>query len=65
MNEYNLLREKIAAEKIEMTFLFFDDKSTNYYIARRSAEEVKPQFHDMKVGEIRMLSETIGVERET
>ena len=49
----------------ELEFLFFDDKSTNYYIALRSAEEVKPQFHDMKVGEIRMLSETIGVERET
>jgi hypothetical protein len=57
MNEYNSLREK--------TFLFFDDKSTNYYIARRLAEEVKLQFHGMKVGEIRMLSETIGVERET
>ena len=49
----------------ELEFLFFDDKSTNYYIARRSAEEVQPQFHDMKVGEIRMLSKTIGVERET
>jgi hypothetical protein len=48
-----------------MTFLFFDDKSANYYFARRSAEEIKPEFHDMKVGETRMLSETIGVERET
>ena len=48
-----------------MTFLFFDGKSANYYFARRSQDEIKPEFHDMKIGEIRMLSDTIGVERES
>lgn len=47
-----------------MTFLFFDEKSDTFFIARRSADEVKPAFHDMKIGETRMLSDTIGVMRE-
>tara|TARA_A100000172_G_scaffold51927_1_gene32750 strand:- start:6258 stop:6410 length:153 start_codon:yes stop_codon:yes gene_type:complete len=46
------------------SFLLFDSKLTDYYFARRQEDEVKKKFHDMKVGEVRMLTETIGIERE-
>lgn len=48
----------------EASFLLFDDKSDSYFIARRSANEVKPEYRDMEIGETRMLSETIGIVRE-
>ena len=54
-----------ASVDTTMTFLFFDDKSDNFYFARRSADEMQPKFHDMKIGETRMLSDTIGVIRES
>ena len=47
-----------------MTFLIFDDKSENYFVARRTKDQVKENFHDMAVGEVRMLSDTIGIIRE-
>lgn len=46
------------------SFLIFDDTSENFFIARRTAAQIKPVFHNMKVGEVRMLTDTIGVERE-
>ena len=49
---------------MEKTFLLFDDNSPNYFIGRRTASQLKPEFQNMKIGEIRMLSETIGIERE-
>tara|TARA_R100001163_G_C4915698_1_gene98069 strand:+ start:263 stop:427 length:165 start_codon:yes stop_codon:yes gene_type:complete len=46
------------------SFLIFDDKCENYYVARRKEDEIEQKFRDMVVGEVRMLTETIGIERE-
>ena len=48
-----------------MTFLLFDDKSEKWFFARRTKDQVKESFHDMAVGEVRMLSDTIGIICET
>ena len=47
-----------------MTFLLFDDKSEKYFVARRTKDQVKEIFHDMAVGEVRMLSDSVGIIRE-
>ncbi len=49
---------------IDMTFLLFDDKSEKYFVARRTKDQVKEIFHDMAVGEVRMLSDSVGIIRE-
>lgn len=50
--------------KSEASFLVFDDKSDGFFIARRSAAELKPEYQDMEIGEVRMMSENIGITRE-
>ena len=50
---------------IEASFLIFDDKSDGYFIARRTRSELKREFHDMEIGETRMLSDTVGITRDT
>jgi hypothetical protein len=46
------------------SFLLFDDKLPQYYFAKRNEHEIKEEFHNMEIGEVRMLSENIGIERE-
>lgn len=46
------------------SFLLFDDKLHQYYFSKRKEDEIKEQFHDMEIGEVRMLSENIGIQRE-
>jgi len=46
------------------SFLLFDDKLHQYYFAKRNENEIKEEFRDMEIGEVRMLSENIGIERE-
>ena len=46
------------------SYLIADDNAKNYYIARRTKQEVKSEFHNMKIGEIRNLTETIHIIRE-
>lgn len=49
---------------IEPSFLIFDDKSDNYFIARRAQSELKTEFHDMEIGETRMMSDNVGIIRD-
>lgn len=47
-------------------YLLFDVNSPDYYIARRSADELKPEIIDgLEVGDVRMVNENIGVIRES
>ena len=38
-------------------FLLIDNQSHDFYIARRELDEMKTEFHDMRPGEIRPLSD--------
>lgn len=45
------------------SFLLFDDKLQQYYFAKRNENEIKKEYRNMEIGEVRMLSENIGIER--
>lgn len=46
-------------------YLLFDDTSVNYYVGRRTEDELKPAtIEGLEVGQSRMLSDTMGIVRE-
>ena len=50
-----------------ISFVIFDDVQSsekNWFIGKRKIHEVKKEFHDMKLGEIRMITKTIGIIRD-
>lgn len=53
MNAKREAKETVEPER--MTFLVIDDRVPGYYIARRQAEQVRREFHDMRIGERREI----------
>ncbi len=57
------MRKEIKKLKV---YLLHDDTSPNFYIARRTEEELKPEItNGLEIGQTRMLTDTIGITRES
>ena len=47
----------------DMRFLLCDDRSHSFYFARRRGDEVKPEYHTMRIGEYRSIGEGLLIQR--
>ena len=61
--------ERLKLEPInpdsESTYLLFDDLARDYFYARRLKSEIREEFHDLEIGESRMITPTSGITRES